>query len=88
MLDSVRLDEASLAAVAVTSWHDQLYLAWTGSDMHVNLASSPDGRTITGKQQTALRSCTTWGEGRLGRRSTSCLPPRLPCPASGSTWPG
>ena len=56
MLDGVRLDETSPAAVAVTSWHDQLYLAWTGSDMHVNLASSPDGRAITGKQRTAQRS--------------------------------
>ena len=61
MLDGVRLDETSHAAVAVTSWHDQLYLAWTGSDMHVNLASSPDGRAITGKRRTAQRSCLTFG---------------------------
>jgi hypothetical protein len=56
MLHGVRLDEKSSAALAVTSWHDQLYFAWTGSDMHVNVASSPDGREIKGKQRLAERS--------------------------------
>jgi hypothetical protein len=58
MLDGVRLDEKSSAAVAVTSWHDQLCLAWVGSDMHINVASSPDGRQIIGKQRLAHRSYT------------------------------
>ena len=39
MLDGVRLDETSPAAGGGGSWHDQLYLAWTGGDMYVNLAS-------------------------------------------------
>ncbi len=56
MLDSVRLEEKSSAAVALASWHDQLHIAWTGTDMHVNLASSPDGREITGKQWLTYRS--------------------------------
>ena len=51
MLDGVRLDETSSAAVAVTGWRDRLYLAWTGTDKHVNLASSPDGREFSAKQR-------------------------------------
>ena len=31
MLDGVRLGEKSAAALAMTGWRDQLYLAWTGS---------------------------------------------------------
>ncbi len=53
MLASVRLDEKSAAACAVATWRDQLYLAWTGTDMHINVASSVDGRGITGKQRLA-----------------------------------
>lgn len=56
MLDGVRLAEKSPAAFAVIGRHDQLYLAWTGNDLHVNLASSPDGREIIGKQRLAQRS--------------------------------
>jgi hypothetical protein len=55
MRDSVRLDE-KWGAVAVTSWGDRLYLAGTGSDWHVNVAYSPDGREIMGKQWLAQRS--------------------------------
>ena len=57
-LDSVRLDEKSTAALAMIGWRDQLYLAWTGSDLHINLASSPDGRKIRGKQRLTQRSYT------------------------------
>ena len=53
MLASVRLGEKSAAACAVTTWRDQLYLAWTGTDMHINVASSVDGREIMGKQRLA-----------------------------------
>jgi hypothetical protein len=56
MLASVRLEEKSLVSCAVSSWRDQLYLAWTGTDNHLNLASSADGRTITGKQRLAETS--------------------------------
>ena len=55
-MDGVRLGEKSTAALAVIGWRDQLYLAWTGSDLHVNLASSPDGREIVGKQRLGQRS--------------------------------
>jgi hypothetical protein len=53
MLASVRLGEKSAAACAVTSWQDRLYLAWTGTDLHINVASSVDGRVIMGKRRLA-----------------------------------
>jgi hypothetical protein len=56
MPDSVRLAEKSSVGCAVISWHDQLIVAWTGTDLHVNLASSPDGRILTGKQRLAQTS--------------------------------
>ena len=79
MLDGVRLDEKSSAAVAVTSWHDQLYLAWTGTDLHINLASSPDGREIVGKRRTAQRSYTqvTTSTGQSTTTQTIALAPSL-----------
>jgi hypothetical protein len=43
MLTVVRLEEKSNTACAVTSTGDRVHLAWTGSDLHLNLASSPDG---------------------------------------------
>jgi len=52
----VRLDEKSSAGLAVASWRGQLHLAWTGSDMRLNLASSPDGREIAVKQRLDQRS--------------------------------
>jgi hypothetical protein len=54
--DRVRLDEKSSAGLAVASWRGQLQLAWTGSDMRLNLASSPDGREIAVKQRLDQRS--------------------------------
>ena len=56
MLAGVRLEEKSSAACAVTSWQDQVYVAWTGSDLHLNLASSPDGRALAGKRRLAYRT--------------------------------
>jgi hypothetical protein len=55
MLDSVRLAERT-GPVAVTGWHDRLYLAWVGSKLNplgwnIVLAYSPDGREIMGTQQ-------------------------------------
>ena len=44
MLDVVELAERSRAALAMTSWHDRLYLAWAGNDTNLNLAWSPDAR--------------------------------------------
>ena len=55
-MERVRLDEKSSAGFAVISWHDQLQLAWTGNDLRINLASSPDGREITAKQRLDQRS--------------------------------
>src|SRR2546421_2876900 len=63
MLDSVRLAEKYIGPVAVTGWHDRLYLAWVGSlgsklwsGYKLALAYSPDGREIIGKQQLNHRS--------------------------------
>jgi hypothetical protein len=44
MLTSVRLEEKSLAACALTSWWDRIHLCWVGTDAKLNLASSSDGR--------------------------------------------
>jgi len=63
MLDSVRLAEKYIGPVAVTGWHDRLYLAWVGSlgsklwsGYKLALAYSPDGREIIGKQRLNQRS--------------------------------
>ena len=63
MLDSVRLAEKYMGMVAVTGWHDRLYLAWVGSlgskrwsGYKLALAYSPDGREIIGKQRLNQRS--------------------------------
>lgn len=79
MLDSVRLSEKSSAAFAARSWRGQLCLAWTGSDMHINLASSPDGRAATGKQRLAQRSYTlvTTSTGQSTTTVTVALAPSL-----------
>jgi hypothetical protein len=76
MLDGVRLDENS-SAFTVISWHDQLCLAWTGTDLHVNLASSPDGREIMGKQRLAHRSYDYVRIGWGARAGTLLLAPSL-----------
>ena len=55
-LTGVRLEEKSSAACAVTSWRDQVYVAWTGTDLHLNLASSPDGGVLGGKRRLAYRT--------------------------------
>jgi hypothetical protein len=86
----VRLDEKSSAGFAVISWHDQLRLAWTGNDMRINLASSPDGSEITAKQRLDQRSykqeTTSTGDTSSTRRVA--LAPRSPHPGTGCTWPG
>ncbi len=74
MLASVRLEEKSLVSCAVSSWRDRLYLAWTGTDYHINLASSADGRTITGKQRLARKSLSVV---HIGWVAHFPLPPAL-----------
>jgi hypothetical protein len=72
LLAGVRLEEKSSAACAVTSWQDQVYVAWTGSDLHLNLASSPDGRALAGKRRLAYRTYSSGGRaaGRTRARSS------------------
>lgn len=79
MLDSVRLSEKSASPFAAAGWHGQLYLAWTGSDLHINLASSPDGRAAGGKQRLAQRSYlkVTTSTGESTSTTLVALPPSL-----------
>jgi len=75
----VRLDEKSPAEFTVISWHDRLHLAWTGTDMRVNLASSPDGRQVTVKQRLDQRSYkqVTTGDGHTSSTTHVALAPSL-----------
>ena len=78
----VRLDEKSSAACAVLSWRDQLYVAWTGTDMYLNLASSADGRALLAKQRLAQRSykqvtTASSGQNQAPTTTTVALPPSL-----------
>lgn len=56
VLAGVRLGEKSDASFAVTAWRDQLWLAWTGTDLHVKVASSADGSHVTGTRRLAVVS--------------------------------
>src|SRR5262245_9894298 len=53
---NVVLDEKSYAGCALASWGGRVHLAWTGSDYHVNLLSSADGRAFDGKQTLPSRT--------------------------------
>ena len=56
----MRLDERSSAAPAVAGWHDQLYLAWTGSDRHVNLLTlAVDGPDPVSGEKTRFEEATS-----------------------------
>jgi WD40 repeat protein len=56
MLTVVQVEEKSNTACAVTGSRELVYLAWAGSDLHLNVASSPDGQTFAGKQRLAYES--------------------------------
>ena len=77
-LSAVRLDEKSPAGCALASWNGQLCLAWTGTDLRLNVASSPDGRGLAGKQRINQR------ERDLSRWRQQFLIRQLP-PACGTT---
>jgi hypothetical protein len=51
------------AAVVLTSWQDRLVLGWTGSDLHLNVASSPDGRVFGDKRRLKPRSYVRVSDG-------------------------
>jgi len=69
MLDAVRAGEKS-SAVAMTNWHERLYLAWTGTDTHLRLAWSPDARNIVDTRRLDQQSYTVGG----GQYATSREP--------------
>jgi hypothetical protein len=77
ILADVRLAEKSASACAVTSWRDRVYLGWTGARMSLNLASSPDGREFTDKQQLAHRSYTHVMSTDSSPAKDIALPPSL-----------
>jgi hypothetical protein len=56
MVTSVVLAERSSAACALASWQDQLYIAWTGTDLHLNVLSSAHWGEFTGQRRLAQRS--------------------------------
>jgi hypothetical protein len=54
-----------------------VYLGWTGARMSLNLASSPDGREFTDKQQLAHRSYTHVMSTDSSPAKDIALPPSL-----------
>lgn len=56
MLPGVRMAEKSAAACAVTSWREQLFVGWTGTDLSLNVVTSPRWGEFTGKQRLPERS--------------------------------
>ena len=80
MLSSVTLDEKSYAACAVTSWRDQLYVAWTGTDLFLNVTSSPGWGVFAGKKRLAQRSykqVTNSSSDSSSSTQTIALPPSM-----------
>jgi hypothetical protein len=75
----VRLDEKSAASCALTTWDERVHLAWTGTDLHLNLAAWPDGRGLVGKQRLAQRSYRYESERSFGedRRKIVAMSPSL-----------
>lgn len=59
VLTCVMVNEKSSAACAVTSWNDQLYVAWTGTDLFLNIVSSPDWGVFAGPRRLPHRSYKT-----------------------------
>jgi hypothetical protein len=56
MLSGVMLNEKSSAACAVISWNDQLYVTWTGTDLFLNIVSSPNWGVFADKRRLPHRS--------------------------------
>jgi hypothetical protein len=75
MLASVRLEEGSPTGCAVTTWRDQLYLAWTAINGDIVLAWSADGRVITSKQRLDHRSTMPAAVAKAG--GTVVFPPAM-----------
>jgi hypothetical protein len=81
MLSGVMLNEKSTAACAVTSWNDQLYVAWTGTGLFLNIVSSPDWGVFTGKRRLPHRSyktvTTSSSNTSSSTTTTTALPPSM-----------
>jgi hypothetical protein len=50
------LPEKSSAACALASWDGQLFIAWTGTDYHLNVAAAAEWGHFDGKQRLPFRS--------------------------------
>jgi hypothetical protein len=57
--ERVVVPERASAACGLAAWQGRAYLAWTGSDFRLNIASSADGARFEGKQIIPHRSYTT-----------------------------
>lgn len=85
--EPVVLRERSSTSCAVASWQGRIHLAWTGTDMHVNTISSPDGRRFDDKQTLRHRSSKTVTRetgttGRGGATTTTESEPLAPALAA------
>jgi hypothetical protein len=87
----VVLDERSSASCAMASWEGRLHLAWTGSDDHLNVMSSPDGQHFEDKRTLPHRSFKKRHEPGPGSTTkTDSLAPALAVTRAGSylAWTG
>lgn len=92
----ITLAERSSAAPALASWQGRLYLAWTGTDTHLNVMSSADGRSFSDhyrldhksyKTETSMSSSTSSG---FSETTTVALAPSLAASEGGVdlAWTG
>jgi hypothetical protein len=59
MAEPVVVPEKAQASCALAAWHDRVHLAWTGSDLRINVAQSHDAASFGGKQTLRHRTATT-----------------------------
>jgi hypothetical protein len=84
MPSGAMLNEKSSAACAVTSWNDQLYVAWTGTDLFLNIVSSPGWGVFAGKRRLPYRSYMTVTTSSSSTNSSSTTTVGLPPSMAGS----
>ncbi|MDP9074027.1 MAG: hypothetical protein M3N98_07610 [Actinomycetota bacterium] len=78
-LDAHVTAERSAAAPSVACWQQRLHLAWTGSDMHLNVMASSDGVGYGPKLRLAhtssrLETSTDVSVGNMDRRTIGLAP--------------
>jgi hypothetical protein len=73
----VTLGEKSYAGCAVAAWRDQLHVAWTGRDYRINVAASPDGRTLAHARRLKEKSYARMRDSSDDSGRTIALAPSL-----------